>query len=38
MSSAALLTFLVVAGIVWGGFVLVLTTAIRRENRKPREG
>lgn len=34
MNSAALLTFVVIAGIVWGGFVFIAVTAIRKENRK----
>jgi hypothetical protein len=38
MSLAAILTFTLVAGFVWGGFALILTTAIRKENRKVREG
>jgi hypothetical protein len=34
MNGAALITFLVIAGIVWGGFVLIASTAIRKESRK----
>jgi hypothetical protein len=38
MSSAAILTFGIVAGIVWGGFVLIVVTAVRKESRKARQG
>ncbi len=38
MSLAGTITFIVVAGIVWGGFLLILVTAVRREGRKQREG
>lgn len=34
MEPIAILTFIVVAGIVWGGFVLISVTAIRKERRK----
>jgi hypothetical protein len=34
MNNAALLTFAVVAGLVWGGFLLIVVTAIRKESRK----
>ncbi len=37
MSTAAVLTFIVIAGIVWGGFIAIVTTAVRLEGRK-REG
>ncbi len=37
MSSAAVITFIVIAGIVWGGFTAIAITAIRLEGRK-REG
>jgi len=33
MSSTALVTMIVVLTIVWGGFLLALTAAIRRETR-----
>ena len=38
MTTAAVLTFVVIAGIVWGGCALIVATAIRREGRKPTEG
>ena len=34
MEPIAMITFIVVAGIVWGGFVLISATAIRKERRK----
>jgi len=34
MESAAVITFIVVAGIVWGGFALIAFTAIRKERGK----
>jgi hypothetical protein len=34
MSSSAALTFAIVAGIVWGGFLLIVVTAFRKESRK----
>lgn len=34
MNSAAVLTFVLIAGIVWGGFLFILTTAVRKESRK----
>ncbi|HSJ15344.1 MAG TPA: MetS family NSS transporter small subunit [Longimicrobiales bacterium] len=34
MNTSALLTFAVIAGIVWGGLVLIVTTAVRKESRK----
>lgn len=38
MDSAAILTFIIVAGLVWGGFLVIVTTAIRKESRKTRQG
>jgi len=38
MNTAAIATFVVIAGIVWGGFVLIAVTAIRKESRKQGEG
>jgi hypothetical protein len=35
MNSAAVVTFALVAGLVWGGFLLIVSTAIRKESRKP---
>jgi len=37
MSSAALVTMVVVGGIVWGGFVLIAVAAVRKESRKSEE-
>ncbi len=37
MSPSAIVTFIVIAGIVWGGFLLIATTAIRKEKLKHRE-
>lgn len=34
MSTAAVITMIVVVGIVWGGFTFVLTTALRKERKK----
>jgi hypothetical protein len=34
MEPAALITFVVIAGLVWGGFVMIVTTAVRSEGRK----
>jgi len=34
MEPAAIITFIVVAGIVWGGFLLIASTAIRKERGK----
>lgn len=38
MKPAAVLTFVLVAGFVWGGFALILTTALRKESRKVQQG
>lgn len=38
MNSAAILTFIVVAGLVWGGFALIVVTAVRKERGKSGEG
>lgn len=35
MEPAAVITFVVIAGIVWGGFLLIATRAVRSERRKP---
>lgn len=37
MPTAAIVTFAVIAGIVWGGFIFIVATAVRHEGRK-REG
>ena len=34
MTPAAIITFVLIAGFVWGGFVLLLRKAIRMEARK----
>ncbi len=34
MTPAAIVTFVLIAGFVWGGFVLILRKAIRMEARK----
>jgi hypothetical protein len=34
MNSAAIATFVVIAGLVWGGFLLIIITAFRKESRK----
>ena len=34
MEPAAVITFVVIAGIVWGGFLLIATRAIKSESRK----
>jgi hypothetical protein len=34
MSAATWVTFVVVAGFVWGGFVLAVVTAFRKESGK----
>lgn len=38
MPPAAIATFIVIAGIVWGGFLLIAVTAIRKERQKSQEG
>jgi hypothetical protein len=38
MNSAAILTFMVIAGLVWGGFLVIVMTAIRKERRKTGQG
>jgi hypothetical protein len=34
MELPAILTFLLIAGFIWGGFMLILATAIRKERGK----
>jgi hypothetical protein len=34
MEPIAIVTFVVVAGIIWGGFLLIASTAIRKERGK----
>jgi hypothetical protein len=38
MSSLALTVMIVICGIVWGGFVVLLTRAFRREGAKQKSG
>jgi hypothetical protein len=38
MAPAAILTLVLIGGFVWGGLILILTTAIRKESRKGRDG
>jgi hypothetical protein len=38
MTREAILTFVVIAGLVWGGFLLIIITAFRKESRKTDEG
>ena len=34
MNTSAILTFVVIGGIVWGGLALIITTAFRKESQK----
>jgi len=34
MSGTAIATMIVICGVVWGGFALLLTRAVRHEGRK----
>ena len=34
MSGTAVMMMLLICGVVWGGFALLLTRAVRREGRK----
>lgn len=34
MSTTAIVTMIVICGVVWGGFALLLTRAMRDESRK----
>ncbi len=34
MEPSAMMTFVAVAGIVWGGFILIARTALRKEREK----
>ncbi len=36
MEPVAIITFVVIAGLVWGGFIVIATTAIRKERSKNR--
>jgi hypothetical protein len=34
MNGAAIATFVVIGGLVWGGFLLIVATAVGKESRK----
>ena len=36
MKFSALITFLIIASFVWGGIILIVSTAVRREGEKMR--
>jgi hypothetical protein len=38
METSAMITFVVIAGLVWGGFCTIIAIAIRKEGRKSDEG
>ncbi|HSJ05371.1 MAG TPA: MetS family NSS transporter small subunit [Longimicrobiales bacterium] len=38
METPAIITFVVIAGLVWGGFLFIIATAIRKESRKADRG
>jgi hypothetical protein len=38
METPAIITFAVIAGLVWGGFLFIIVTAIRKESRKADRG
>jgi hypothetical protein len=38
MSTTAVVTMVLICGVVWGGFALLLTRALRHEGRKTRDG
>jgi len=38
MTPTAVLTFVLIAGVVWGGLLMILVTAARQEGRKRRGG
>jgi len=38
MQPAAIITFILVAGFVWGGFLLIAGRAVRQEGRKAKKG
>jgi hypothetical protein len=38
MEPLAIITFAVIAGLVWGGFLFIIVTAIRKESRKADQG
>jgi hypothetical protein len=38
MEPIAILTFVLIAGFVWGGFLLITGTAVRKEGQKSKKG
>jgi hypothetical protein len=38
MNSVALVTFVLITGLVWGGLAVIIITAVRKESRKSGEG
>lgn len=38
MEPIAVLTFILIAGFVWGGFSLITVTAVRKEGQKAKKG
>lgn len=38
MKPAAILTFILIAGLIWGGFLTIVTTAFRKEGQKAKKG
>ena len=34
MEPAAIVTFVLIGGLIWGGLILILATAVRKERRK----
>jgi hypothetical protein len=38
METPAIITFGIIAGLVWGGFLFIIVTAIRKESRKADQG
>lgn len=34
MNTSAIITLVVIGGIVWGGFLVIAATALRKESRK----
>lgn len=37
VSTGAIITFVLVAGLVWGGLIVIVATAMRKESRKSRD-
>lgn len=38
MEPIAVVTFVLIAGFVWGGFLFITATAVRNEGRKAKKG